>query len=394
MMRMYQILLGVGVPGLLMLACNQLNVDAGESNVSNEPTVNQADVPVDEQTVQQTWNSLSDALQYLQALREQAPQLLIDRYKEDGRDAVRGLFRQFRDAIAAEAVSELEYAPWRNLEQGACLTVDKEQILGLSEYGDLAKILEMSYIGRLRPQQAEIFNPELPEKLDDVSKLALFEFGIGIDGESLFNENGSDYTMSADLRWKVIHETGDAENLVTKDASGVLFKMTREYFHDASDSLSLEAIVGEGLYDGVQVSASPALMLSYTKSIGNVVPETQSLEVQRGIKNVDGSWENLYLSRKLDITYNRNDEKVLELVDTDMWQLPTERVRRFTLNIGENKVCYNVSITDPAADGSGTDPDTGAGAGDEGSNPPSPGDDADPIDPDNPSQIDQPAVAE
>ena len=391
-MRMYQILLCVGVPGLLMLACNQLNVDAGESNVSNEPTVNQADLPVDEQQAQQTWNSLSDALQYLQALREQAPQLLIDRYKEDGRDAVRDLFRKFRDAIAAEAVSELEYSPWRNLERGACLTVDKEQILGLSEYGDLAKILEMSYIGRLRPQQAEIFNPELPEKLDDVAKLALFEFGIGIDGESLFNENGSDYTMSADLRWKVIHETGDAEDLITKDASGVLFKMKREYFHDASDSLSLEAIVGEGLYDGAQVAASPALSLSYTKSIGNIVPETQSLEVQRGIKNVDGSWETLYLSRKLDITYNRNDEKVLELIDTDMWQLPTERVRRFTLNIGENKVCYNVSITDPASESAVDvgviDPGTGDG------NPSSPGDGADPIDPDNPSQIDQPAAAE
>lgn len=394
-MRMFQILLAVGVPGLMMIACDQLNVDAGESNVSNDSTSNQVDVPVDEQTAEQTWNSLNDALQYLQALREQAPQLLIDRYKEGGRDAVRSIFRQFRDAIAAEAVSELEYAPWRNLEKGACLTVDKEKILGLEQYGDITKIIEMSYVGRLRPQQAEIFNPELPAKLDDVSKLALFEFGIGIDGESLFNESGENYSMSADLRWKVIHEEGDAEELIAKDANGVMFKMKREYFSEASDSLSLEAIVGEGLYDGTQASAAPTLILSYTKSIGAVVPETQSLELQRGIRNVDGSWESLYLSRKLDIIYNRSDEKVLELVDTDMWQMTNERVRRFTLNIGENTVCYNVSVNDPAADSSIDNGETGAGDGDgngDGNvvNPPS----DDPINPDNPSQIDQPVVTE
>lgn len=364
------------------ISCSQLNINVGAEddssassnslNVDNESEKAMLAAP--------SWNSLEDSLAYLKELREKAPELLINRYREGGRDFIRKVFRQFRDAISKEAVSTVDFAPWRSLSSETCLDTNEIDLFGLREIGDLRALLENSYIGRLKPQQAELFNPQLPERLDEISRLALFEFGISIQGQSNFAQVGDDYSMSSDLRWKVIHEEGDDMSLWLNDDNGVKFSMTRQFLAGKSDALRLEATVGKGVYEDNVTTALPSMSLQYEKSLESVEGrQYQTLELMRGLKNTDGTWKDLFLSRRVELYYSQSDETILELIDTDQWQMPGEQVRKYALKVNETQICLrqdvNVDqVTNPVEDDS---PDDGDGPGGD-----DPVDDNNPIDDD------------
>lgn len=329
---------------LELLACKRLEVTLGKksSGSDSKPSASQ-DVQGFKLT---TWNSMEDNLAYLDELKAEGAEALFKIYQEDGRDRLRTGFRRFRDAIVREALhNDGNHALFPRLEKEACATLEQQDLLALDSYGDLREVLGMSFLSRLQVGDAQLFHERLPGQLDEVTKLAFFEFGIGLDGISSYQIKNDMIISRSDVLWKVIHEQSEPESLKAGDDVGVRFSFARSQGHDGRQGFELSALAGPEVYERKASSALPAMALSYAsqkKKDGSY----QSLTLKKGIRKPDGSWQSTSVSRRITLVQRLVKGDILELTEFNGYGLPHETKQTYLIKLGAKEICVAESWDD------------------------------------------------
>ncbi len=330
--------------GFQLLACSRIEVNIKSKKPSEEaiaPRHSLAELPF-----QDTKNLLDGYLNHLDELKKYGVSALLKLYHEDGRNRTRSGFRHFRDAVTAESLREESTSPWAKLQPGDCMDMPKTDIFELGAYGDLRSIIDLAFLQRLKVTDAAAFNPELPGQLSAITKLAFFEFGINIDGQSIFEETADVTTMGTDVEWKVIHEKGEPDAWQAADELGVKFNFTRKESPQGGRFFALNASVGSNSdpHEGVPVDQSqmiaelrsrPAMSLAYQGRIDG----SQHLFLKKGLRFLNDTWDDIKVSRRISLLQNLESGQIITVIETRQFNLPGENSRSFEIDLVKDKIC-------------------------------------------------------
>lgn len=324
-----------------LFACKPLEVTVGKKS---NPAASDTASSQDGQGLQLTsWNSMEDNLAYLDQLKQEGADALFKLYQDGGRHKIRMGFRHFRDAIVRDAkTADGDKSIFPKLEGGVCVALQKKDLLALDAYGDMRLVLGVAFLSRLERGDAPQFHARLPEQLDDLTQLAFFEFGIGIEGTSRYQEK-DDWTLArSDVFWKVIHEQQDAESLKASDETGVRFGFARSKWDDGSQSFELSALAGPKVYENTATEALPAMSLKYESrpySHGKV----QALIFKKGLQDLTGKWQSVHVSRRIALVQKHSEGDILELSETNGYGLANETKQKFIIRLGTQEICSGLN---------------------------------------------------
>jgi hypothetical protein len=285
------------------------------------------------------WNTIEDFLQHLDEIKTLGRDALLKRYHQNGRQDLRLVFRRFRDAVTAQAEREgsapLPYLS--ELEAGACVPLETQDIFGLDAYGDLKSLLETTFLSRIQPSES-LPTPGVPGEMDTITKLGFFELGIAMDGDAFYDDAPLLKRQGADLRWKVIHEQGEPEAWEDQDARGVQFRFLRS--EDARATLfTLNARTGVQVYEGEAVGSLPGLAIHFEKTLTPEGASTQTMLMQTGWQNAEAQWQRLQLSRRLVIAQDLAQGHILHVTVSANWQKPEVLTKKFRLDLEARRLC-------------------------------------------------------
>jgi hypothetical protein len=329
---------------LLLSACQPIVIRVGKRSQGTgaEPSLptESSSITTDELA---TWNTVEDFLQHLDDIKKLGRDALLKRYHEDGRPQIRAVFRRFRDAVDAAAqkdgTSVLPYLS--ELEAGVCVPLSTQDIFGLEPYGDLRALLETIFLSRIQPTDV-LPEPELPGGMDAITKLGFFELGIEMDGQSFYEEAGLMERQGSDLRWKVIHEQSEPEEWFERDQRGVQFYFLRTRDRPGHSRFSLDARVGERVYEDDDDGILPALLLDYQKTLESAGTSVQTLQLQTGWRDPNGRWRQLQISRQLVISQDIAQGHILHMTATEHWQKAEAVQKKFRLDLEAKRLCSAV----------------------------------------------------
>ncbi len=322
------------ISGLSALGCSKLEVNVGKKSKSDQTS---ASASQDSSKMYLTWNSMEDNLGYLDQLKSEGADALIKLYHNDGRNRVRTGFRHFRDAVVREATyNDGQSSLFPKISQGSCAHLEKQDLLALEGYGDIRELLGTAFLARLKVEDAPSFHAGLPEKLDEVTRLAFFEFGIGLDGVSSYQIGQNSISTRSEVNWKVIHEQSDLSSLEAGDMVGVRFSFARSQRIDGKQSFELSALAGPQVYEKKESGPLPAMALSYT-SLG----QQQSLILVKGLRLHDGSWHSVSVSRRITLVQRLANGDILDLTEINRYGLGNETTQSYTIKIGASQICVD-----------------------------------------------------
>ena len=156
-------------------------------------------------------SSFEGYLYHLDGLKNIAPDDLVKRYKDNLRFVFRREFRNLREVMIGLAERPHNYQD----EMLADLSTDDCQPLQEQDFSDfvidehLSEILEASFLLNLDKLSSEKISPSLPQELDTIIHIILFEFGMRASGSSevLVHEDQTEYKAS--LAWSIDPEVQD-----------------------------------------------------------------------------------------------------------------------------------------------------------------------------------------
>ncbi|WP_141732700.1 hypothetical protein [Oligoflexus tunisiensis] len=329
---------------LLLSACQPIVVRVGKRTQGTGAEPNH---PIEAATITteqlQTWNTVEDFLQHLDDIKTLGRDALLKRYHEDGRQQIRAVFRRFRDAVAAAAQRDgTPTSPYlSDLKAGTCVPISTQDIFGLEAFGDLRVLLETVFLSRIQPTEA-LPEPEIPGDMDAITKLGFFELGIEMDGQSFYEEADLKERQGSDLRWKVIHEQSEPEDWFHLDQRGVQFHFLRTRDNPGDTRFSLDARVGEQVYEEDVNTTLPGLLLDYQKILESTGTSLQTLQMQTGWRDPDGRWRKLQISRQLIISQDIAQGHILHMTATEHWQKPEAIQKKFRLDLEAKRLCSGV----------------------------------------------------
>jgi hypothetical protein len=324
---------------LLLSACHPIVVRVGKRTQDMEaeplhPSAAPADI-----NQMKTWNTVEDFLQHLDEIKQLGRDALLKRYHEDGRQQIRLVFRRFRDAVQEKAgrnaAAPLPYMS--ELEAGTCVPISTQDIFGLEAYGDLRTLLETAFLSRIQPSET-LPDPGVPGGMDAITKLGFFELGIAMDGESFYEEAPPVERQGTDLRWKVIHEKNEPEAWTNQDERGVQFRFLRTH-QTGRTHFTLDAQVGALVFEQEARGSLPGLWLDFEKVIPSQGASSQTMLLQTGWRHSNGTWESLQLSRRIEITQDIAQGRILHVLASEHWQKPEAIHKRFRLDLEERRLC-------------------------------------------------------
>lgn len=324
---------------LLLSACHPIVVRVGKRTQGMEAeTQLPSAASIDLEEIK-NWNTIEDFLQHLDDIKTLGRDALLKRYHQNGRQDLRLVFRRFRDAVTAQAEREgsvpLPYLS--ELEAGACVPLETQDIFGLDAYGDLKALLETSFLSRIQPSES-LPTPGVPGDMDTITKLGFFELGIAMDGDAFYEETSFLKKQGADLRWKVIHEQGEPEAWADQDARGVQFRFLRS--EDERGTLfTLNARAGMQVYEGEAFGSLPGLAIHFEKTLTPEGASTQTMLMQTGWLNADAQWQQLQLSRRLVIAQDLAQGHILHVTVSENWQKPEALTKKFRLDLEARRLC-------------------------------------------------------
>ncbi|HYX33437.1 MAG TPA: hypothetical protein VE954_10010 [Oligoflexus sp.] len=328
---------------LLLNACHPIVVRVGERTQSTGdgpqlPYTSEIDT-----SAMTSWNSVEDFLQQLDTIKKLGRDALIKRYHEDGRQTIRQAFRQFRDAVEDQASRDVaQDVPYLGeLEAGACVPISARDIFDLEVYGDLRAILETVFLSRIQPA-ASVPNPTIPGAVDEITKLGFFELGIAMDGASYYRTIPNQEILGSDLQWKVIHEQNEPESWIESDQRLVAFHFYRRHEQPDHTTFRLEARVGPELVDGGGGSL-PTLVMDYHKTIEAEGQSYQEIVIQSGWRETSGLWQKLQLSRRIVVSQDINQGRILYIAATEQWKKPGAILKKFRIDMDARSLCSDLS---------------------------------------------------
>ncbi len=326
---------------LLSFACEPIVVRVGQASQREEGESSFTSSQESDLQTYASWNSIEDFLQHLDHIKKLGTDALLKRYHEDGRLQIRNLFRRFRDSVEAPAQQgSLDTPPYLvDLELGGCMPIAKADIFDLGVYGDLRGLLETVFLTKLSPKSSVLGEAPSSPDVDELARLGFFELGIAMSGQSFYETDGESEIQGSNLRWKVIHEQSEAEDWAHQDAKAVEFRFlkTQDSSHDIH--FTMAAQVGADLYAKKDLVSLPTLSIDYQYSaVGNGLG-FQDLFIQTGLRDQDGVWQVLHMSRKISVSQNIGQGRVLHIVVSDHWGLPEETVRNFRLDMDQQNLC-------------------------------------------------------
>jgi len=326
---------------LLSFACHPIVVRVGQASQREEDESSFSTSSQGDLQTYASWNSIEDFLKHLDHIKKLGTDALLKRYHEDGRLQIRNLFRRFRDSVEAEAKQgSLETVPYlAELELGRCIPIAKFDIFDLGVYGDLRGLLETVFLSKLSPKSTVPGEASSTPDIDELARLGFFELGIAMSGQSFYETDGENEIQGSDLRWKVIHEQSEVEDWAGQDAKAVEFRFlkTQQSLNDIH--FTMEAHVGPDLYESKDLVSLPTLSIDYQfSSVGNGLG-FQDLFIQTGLRDQEGVWQDLRLSRKISVSQNIRQGRVLHIVAREHWGQPQETLRNFRLDIDQQNLC-------------------------------------------------------
>jgi hypothetical protein len=285
------------------------------------------------------WNSIEDFLQHLDDIKKLGRDALLKRYHQDGRQYLRQVFRRFREAVIGQASREgstpLPYLS--ELEAGACVPLETQDIFGLDTYGDLKSLLETTFLSRIQPGDA-LPEPGVSGGMDAITKLGFFELGIAMDGDAFYEETPLQTRQGADLRWKVIHEQGEPEEWAEPDARGVQFRFLRSE-EGLGTHFTLSASAGVQVYEEEAADPLPGLWIDFEKTLTPEGASTQTMLMQTGWQTAEGGWQQLQLSRRLVIAQDLEKGHILHVTVSENWHKLDAILKKFRLDLEARRLC-------------------------------------------------------
>ncbi len=329
---------------LLLSACQPIVIHVGQASkrAEYEPTIPYRS-SADDQSYS-TWNSIQDYLDHLNAIKQMGKDALLKRYHQDGRQRIRGMFRHFRQKLEADSnrLPSDTASSFAELQVGSCMPFPTQDIFNLSDYGDLRGLLETVFLSKIKPTSAPALDPETPADVDAVSKLGFFELGISMDGASAFEINGAKEKQSSDLRWKVIHEQIEPESWIADDDQGVRFSFQKTHEAPAQDSFTLLARVGPQVYEEGDLGSMATLAIDYQRIVAAAGQSLQTMILRAGQRDQDAVWQQLSLSRRISVSQNIAEGRILHLVEQEHFGEWNESARSFRLDMDQQSLCADL----------------------------------------------------
>lgn len=332
MSRHYHLFLFLCLP---LLGCSRFEFTVGKKKSKSSSEMSSDAMP--QAHLYSTWNSMEDYASHLDELKKDGADALLKIYREDGRHRIRLGFRRFRDAIIRDATHDdsTTLSPWSHIEAGSCKNIDKTDLFDLGGYGDLRSLIDTSFLGKLSLDHASAFNPQLPQQLDEVTKLAFFEFGINLEGQSSYVQKPLYSLMQTAVDWQVIHEQQEESSWITADEQKVRFTFKRQVNANGDQILEIGALVSSNLVECSAEERLPAMTLRYVKRVSG----SQHLFLKKGFRSIDGSWLEVKVSRRISILQDIKQGELLTLIDTQRFDLPGESSRSFSVSIKDLEIC-------------------------------------------------------
>ena len=328
--------------GLLASAaggCSDVVVKVNKKNKGSESNTQSSSPDTSiEKTNEVSFEDVENYLKDVDKLKKDGAKYILEQLRDGWRGKFRGALRDLRENIVRNSLTEHSYKDKLVQVAGSltCEKIEKHDLSFLKGYEGLGVMIQGSLVAKLNKDHAGKLDKALPDHMDDITRMFLFELGVNAKGDSKVTTDGSKTVMESNIIWKVNHETGDDPSLIEADQMSVQLIFTRVFENDKPLSFKLEVRVAQGLFEGTVVGETYYLKIDSQYDQDASGTKSLTIITENGIIGVLKAY-----SRELVFTRNGENIELYSLKDTARKGLPGEEVRYVELNFKELKKCLH-----------------------------------------------------